>query len=146
MRKLLVPLGLLAAFASAGAQSGSSQYVKTGLEFPARGAPRRPFKLTVTFDIQEGYHIQAHNAKDPYIPTKVQVVAPKGFRVGAPGFPAAHRVTMMGETLNVFEGSIRVPVTITPPATAKGTQRISVKLRYQVCNDKSCLPPSDTTL
>ncbi|HXG25113.1 MAG TPA: protein-disulfide reductase DsbD domain-containing protein [Chthonomonadales bacterium] len=108
--------------------------------------PGKTFTLIVTLDIQSGYHIQANNAKDPYIPTRVELTAPRGFKVGTPVFPRSKKAEVAGELLDVFEGQIAVRIPITPPASAKGRYSLPVKVRYQACNDRSCFPPTDTSV
>src|SRR5438067_1490127 len=44
--------------------------------------------LAVILDIRTPYHIQAHDAKEPFIPTKVEIVsAPEELRSSTPVFP-----------------------------------------------------------
>jgi len=130
---------------AARAQFGGGEYVRASTTVPAQAAPGKPFNLTVRLDIQSGYHIQANNARDPYIPTKVEVAAPRGFEIGAPVFPASITATVAGETIPVYEGQIDITVPITPPENARGQQTFTVKVRYQACNAQSCFPPTDTT-
>lgn len=130
----------------AAAQLGSRQFVKASVLPPAKVVPGRSFTLTVRLTIEPGYHIQANDAKDPYIPTRVQVTVPKGYKVGKPVFPRSISITMASEEMAVFEGTVEVKVPITPPAQARGKQRLRVKVEYQACTDEACFPPTETSV
>lgn len=140
---LVAMLMALPGFATA--QLGGGNYVKVSLTAPMQTAPGRPFDLIVTLDIRPGYHIQSNAAKAPYIPTRVEVTPPKGFKAGKPVFPASTTATVAGETIPVFEGKIDVKVPITPPKSTKGRPTFRVKVSYQACNESSCFPPAEVT-
>ena len=127
------------------AMPSAEKRAKAAITGPDKAAAGKPFDLVVSIEVQPGYHIQANNAKDPYIPTKVTVTAPEGFKVGAPVFPESKLIESFGEKLLVFEGKISLKIPITPPAAAKGSQELGVKINYQACNDTACDPPADTT-
>src|SRR5947207_589369 len=80
------------------------QRIKASAAGPAQAAAGKPFDLLVTVEVQQGYHIQANTAKDPYIPTTISVTAPAGFKTGSPTFPAAKMEEFFGEKLKVFDG------------------------------------------
>src|SRR2546428_6207981 len=92
------------------------QRIKASAAGPAQAAAGKPFDLVVTVEVQQGYHIQANTAKDPYIPTSISVTAPTGFKTGSPVFPAAKVEEFFGEKLKVFDGKITVKVPIIPAA------------------------------
>lgn len=148
-RQLIKSLGAIFTFilapCIAHAQFSGMGYVTVSAA-SVQGQPGKTFTLVVTLDIQSGYHIQANNAKDPYIPTRVEITAPRGFKVGTPVFPKSKKAEVAGEQLDVFEGKIAVHVPITPPALAKGRYSLPVKVRYQACNDRSCFPPMNTSV
>lgn len=148
-RQLIKPLAAIFTFmlspCIAHAQFGGMKYV-TASAASVQAQPGKPFTLVVTLDIQTGYHIQANDAKDPYIPTRVEVTAPKGFKVGTPVFPKSKKAEVAGDTIDVFEGKVAVRIPITPPATSKGRYSLPVKVSYQACDDKACFPPTDTSV
>jgi hypothetical protein len=53
---------------------------------------------------------------------------------------------MASEEIAVFEGTVEVKVPITPPARARGKQRLRVTVGYQACTDEACFPPTETTV
>ena len=139
-------LSLLPIADSAGAQFGGDVNVlKASISGPASASAGKKFNLQLLLDIEKGYHIQSDKPKEPYLPTKVKVTAPSGFTVGTPVFPSSKSLEFAGETLSVFEGKVTVEVPITPSSKASGKQKFTVKVDYQACDDKACLPPADTT-
>ncbi|MGC8668036.1 MAG: cytochrome c biogenesis protein CcdA [Chthonomonadales bacterium] len=132
----------LAAGPWAGAQIGGGRYLSPSAEVQGPVKPGAPFTLVVRLNIAEGYHIQAANAKEPYIPTKVDVTAPPEFRIGAPVYPAPAQAEVAGERIPVFEGQAPVRIAVTPPKDARGRVRLKVAIRYQACNAQSCFPPA----
>lgn len=140
--RIVVPLLWLAAASCAAAQPGAGDYISPSAEVQRPARPGLPFVLEVRLNIARGYHIQAANARDPYIPTKVQVAAPKGFRVAPPQYPAPVQTEVAGERIQVLEGLAPVRIPVTPPAGARGKYRLKVAVHYQACNDQSCFPPA----
>ncbi len=130
---------------SAAALAGVEQRAKPTVTGPEKASAGKQFDLFVSIEIEPGYHIQANDAKDPYIPTKIEVTAPAGYKVGAPVFPASKVISSAGEKLAVFDSKISVKIPVTPPATARGSQEFSVKVKYQACNDQACDPPTSAT-
>jgi DsbC/DsbD-like thiol-disulfide interchange protein len=141
----LLCLIAVATAGSAYALSEFEQRVKASVSGPAQAAAGKAFDLLVSVEVQEGYHIQANNAKEPYIPTSVLVTAPAGYKLGTPSFPESKTGEFFGEKLKVFEGKITVKVPVTPPAGGKGKQEFSVKVGYQACNQSTCDPPNSAT-
>ncbi len=123
---------------------GGGDHLTATTQIP-ESAGSKPFDLIVKLKVKEGFHIQAADTKDPYIPTEVKVTAPAGYKVGAPVFPASTTATVAGETIPVYEGEAEVKVPITPPAGASGKPKFKVQVRYQACDENSCFPPSEVT-
>jgi thiol:disulfide interchange protein DsbD len=148
MKKLHIPTLLIAFLLLtarvAHTQLSGKQYIMVSAA-SVQAQPGKPFHLDVTLDIQAGYHIQANNARAPYIPTRVQVTAPKGFKVAHPLFPKPKKATVAGDQIDVFEGRIAVRIPITPPTSAKGRYQLLIKVSYQACNDQSCFPPTEAS-
>src|SRR5438552_6023281 len=79
----------------------AGQHISAALTWPQHIPSGKPFSLMLTLEIEKGFHVQANTAKDPNIPTTVQVVAPKGFKVGKPVFPAAKKLQVGKQTEDV---------------------------------------------
>jgi DsbC/DsbD-like thiol-disulfide interchange protein len=128
------------------AGAAASQSPDAVKAFEVTAGPAVPGKITelrISVTLEKGYHVYSAATKDPYIPTKVVVTAPAGYKVGAPKFPVAKTVTIGSEKLQGYDGTFVITVPVTVPAKAAGKQTLGVKLHYQACNDTACLPPSD---
>lgn len=90
--------------------------------------------------IADGWHVNAHRPKAPFlIPTVLTLSAPEGTELGDVEYPEPIEKTMSfsDESLLLYEGAIvlRAPIRAGPAAGVTG------RLRYQACNDTTCLPP-----
>ncbi len=97
--------------------------------------------------IEEGWHINAHRPAQSYlIPTALRVtLLPPGIVAGEVRYPqpVERRLAFAGgETLLVYEGAVLLETDVTVPADYPGRRiRIEAVLRYQACNDATCLKP-----
>jgi len=104
--------------------------------------------LTIVFDVQSGYHINAHKLTDDnFIPTVVTPKAAAGVSYGAPVYPASHVVKMEGVgDIQVYTGHVTVKVPYTVAKSAKpGKISLGADISYQGCNATSCYPPVKAT-
>jgi hypothetical protein len=127
---------LLAIPADAQTVSGSIGDGTVGKGKAARGS--------VVLSIPGGLHVNSNRPASQYaIPTTVRLTA-QGARVKGPTFPrGANRKFQFSEsTINVYEGTVRFPFTVTVPAGFRGdTVRVRAVVRYQACTDEVCYPP-----
>ena len=127
---------LLAIAADAQTVSGSIGDGTVGKGKAARGS--------VVLSIPSGLHVNSNRPASQYaIPTTVRLTA-QGARVNGPTFPrGANRKFQFSEsTINVYEGTVRFPFTVTVPAGFRGdTVRVRAVVRYQACTDEVCYPP-----
>jgi len=104
------------------------------------------FQLAVVLKIRPGFHINARKPSAEYlIPTDLHANLPAGFKsVGEICYPKGELKTFaFSKTpLNVYQDKVvlRVPLAAQSDAPL-GAQHIPLKLRYQACNNKECLPP-----
>ncbi len=94
--------------------------------------------------IRPGYHINSNQPREEYlIPTAVTWQAPALDLVGVE-FPEAEivRYSFSDEPLSVFSGEIVITTIFRVPEKAPKISEIRGSLRYQACNDKSCLAPT----
>ena len=109
----------------------------------ARG---KQLEVAVVMKIKEGFHVNARETTFDYlIPTDLKVDAPAGFQAGAVKYPKGtlHKFNFAkDQALNVYADTVTLlmPVTIESGAPL-GEQHLSLKLRYQACNNEVCLPP-----
>jgi hypothetical protein len=98
--------------------------------------------VTLHFRIASGLHINSHTPKDEYlIPTTFSV--PDGAEVRLEGaiYPAGADLTLPSDPqarLSVYTGDFTIEIHMV--ATA-GNHLVEAKLRYQACDDRSCMPP-----
>ena len=99
---------------------------------------------TVVLSIPGGIHVNSNRPGNKYqIPTNVRLSA-QGARVSGPTYPRGiNRKFQFSETtINVYEGTVRFPFTVTVPAGFRGnTVRVRAVVRYQACTDEVCYPP-----
>ncbi len=102
--------------------------------------------LEVIAEIDRGWHVQAHQPSEKFlIPTELTVEAPPGIRLDPPRYPrpdTAEFAFASGKRLLVYEGKLGISTALYVPADWAGREaRVAARLRYQACNDESCLPP-----
>lgn len=95
-------------------------------------------------NIPDGLHVNTNRPNSPYaIPTTARLSG-RGLKISGPFFPKgkSRRFEFSKDTINVYEGTVRLPFTVTVPANFRGNS-ISVRavVRYQACTDEVCYPP-----
>jgi len=125
-------------------------------------APGGTLRVALVCTLSAGWHMNAHKPLDEFlIPTELQFKAEENIPLNPPskgdlrsaplivksvGYPEAKQVTLSFSptALAVYEGRFILGVEIAVAAdAAPGTQALHGTLRYQACNDKSCMPPVD---
>ncbi len=101
-------------------------------------------KGAIVLSIPGGLHVNSSRPASEYaIPTTVRLSG-AGVRISGPTFPrGVNRKFQFSEnTINVYEGTVRFPFTVTVPTGFKGdTVRLRAVVRYQACTDEVCYPP-----
>jgi suppressor for copper-sensitivity B len=147
---LALAVALLAAVGAARAQDddGRSRREKAKLvELVAErsaAAPGTTLRLAAVAEVEPGWHVQAAVPTYDYlIPTALEIVAPAGWPAATVAYPAPHlyRFAFAEEELAVYEGRLILIAEQPVPAAAAGGAVFVARLRYQACDDKSCLPP-----
>jgi hypothetical protein len=105
----------------------------------------RAFEVAVIAEIRSGYHINANKPADDFlIPTTLTAQLPNGLREVETLYPS-HRslkFSFSQTPLLVYTG--RAPIFLrleTGSDAPLGAMTIPLVLRYQACNDTTCLPP-----
>ena len=146
--KLSVPI-LLIVFCFLAATSAEAQTVTGSLGDGTidRGDSSRG---KVVLSIPGGLHVNSSRPASEYaIPTVVTVRGPRGVRISGVTYPRGkNRKFQFSENLiNVYEGRVSFPFTVTVPANFRGTTiRINVAVRYQACTEEVCYPPRTKNL
>jgi uncharacterized protein YcnI len=106
----------------------------------------KSFEIAVVAEIAKGFHMNSHKPTDPYlIPTTLTPVLPVGFEVTNTTYPDGHQEKFSfspNKPLNVYTGKVILRLKLTAhPDAALGPTTIPITLRYQACNDTTCLQP-----
>lgn len=126
-------------FASAGHAQEVSGSISGGTVQKGKSA-----RGTVVLSIPSGLHVNSNRPGNRYqIPTTVRLSS-AGARVVGPTYPrGVNRKFQFSDTvINVYEGTVRFPFTVTVPAGFRGnTVSVRAVVRYQACTDEVCYPP-----
>ncbi|WP_182864705.1 DUF255 domain-containing protein [Rhodopirellula sp. JC639] len=113
-------------------------------------SPGEQLTVTVTLDIDDGWHLYAANPEAEFlIPTTVSVAGDPEITAGevvAPK-PDSKVDPILKQKLNTYAGKVefKVPVTINQAATL-GESTLKVVVDWQACDDARCLKPAKTTI
>jgi len=105
----------------------------------------KSFEIAVVADIRNGYHINANKPADEFlIPTTLTAQLPAGLKQVETVYPVQQslKFSFSQTPLMVYTG--RAPIFLRLEAgndAPLGAMSIPVVLRYQACNDSTCLPP-----
>jgi uncharacterized protein YcnI len=106
----------------------------------------KPFEIAVVVEIVKGFHMNSHKPTDPYlIPTTLTPQPPAGFDVADTIYPDGHQEKFSfspNKPLDVYTGKVVLRLKLTAhPDAVLGATTIPITLRYQACNDTTCLQP-----
>ena len=96
--------------------------------------------------IAAGWHINANPAGQAnLIPTTLEVDTDTPVEIVDVAYPKGRsaRFEFSDESLNVYEGNLTIPLTLTlkPNPTPQKNTQVTLKLTYQPCNETECLFP-----
>jgi thiol:disulfide interchange protein DsbD len=106
----------------------------------------KEFQIAVVIEIARGYHMNSHHPSDAYlIPTTLTPQVPAGFQLVDTIYPDGHAQKFSfspDKPLDVYSGGVTVKLKLLAQTSAPlGSITIPMTLRYQACNDSTCLPP-----
>src|ERR1700678_2330692 len=125
----------------------ASSVVKPQLFASLDPVPRgREFQVALVIEIARGYHMNSHHPSDAYlIPTTLTPQLPAGFKLLDTQYPDGHGEKFSfspDKPLDVYSGSVTIKLRLLAETSAAlGPTAIPMTLRYQACNDSTCLPP-----
>ena len=104
------------------------------------------FQVGVVAEIARGFHMNSHQPSDKYlIPTTLTPQLPAGFRLVDTIYPAGHQEKFSfspNKPLDVYTEKVTLRLRLAVEKDAPlGAVAIPITLRYQACNDTTCLPP-----
>jgi thiol:disulfide interchange protein DsbD len=101
-------------------------------------------EFNVELDIHKPYHINANRPLEDYlIPTLLELQPVPGFEITAIRYPVAEvkQLPFSDTPMAVYEGVVHVLVQVKPTAALEQTNAVlQGTVRYQACNDSTCLP------
>jgi uncharacterized protein len=106
----------------------------------------KEFQAAVVVEIAKGFHMNSHKPSDAYlIATTITPQLPPGFQLLDTMYPAGQLEKFSfspNKPLDVYTGKVTLRLRIAAAADAPlGPTTIPVTLRYQACNDTTCLQP-----
>ncbi|MDJ0387589.1 protein-disulfide reductase DsbD family protein [Roseomonas sp. E05] len=104
-------------------------------------APGQPFRLGLRQVLAPGWHTYWRNPGDAGAPPEISFTAPEGTRTTGFDWPAPQRIPF-GPLVNYgYEGSVLLPLTVTPPASLKPGEvfTLEAEANWLVC-EQVCVP------
>ena len=157
VRGTLLLIAVCATFAAAGSalrapQDGGnlpspSAVVQPHVYVSLDPVPReREFEVAVQAEIARGFHVNSHTPSEMYlIPTTLTPNLPAGIQPAGTIYPPGQLEKFPfspDKPLSVYTGSVTMRLKLSADAHAPlGPTTIRMTLRYQACNNTTCLPP-----
>ena len=106
----------------------------------------KEFQVAVVVEIARGFHMNSHKPTDAYlIPTTLTPLVPAGLQLLDTIYPAGQLEKFSfspNKPLDVYTGKVTLRLRLAVAADAPlGAATIPLTLRYQACNDTTCLQP-----
>jgi uncharacterized protein YcnI len=106
----------------------------------------KSFEIAVVVEIAKGFHMNSHKPSDAYlIATTLTAQPPTGFEITDTIYPEGRQEKFSfspNKPLNVYTGKVVLRIKLTAHRDATmGPMTIPITLRYQACNDTTCLQP-----
>lgn len=107
----------------------------------------KEFQIAIVVEIATGFHMNSHKPSDQYlIPTTLTAQLPSGFQLLDTIYPDGRLEKFSfspNKPLDVYTGTVTLRLRLTATTDAgMGAATIPVTLRYQACNDTTCLQPA----
>jgi len=103
--------------------------------------------VTVELSIRSPYHINSNQPLEEYlIPTSLNLEPVSGLEIQDILFPVAaiKKLEVSDSPMALFEGTVNIEVQVVPAASLAGRDVVlQGTVRYQACDDTTCLPPAD---
>lgn len=141
----LALLSLVGPSASASLESAAvkSAHVTARLVAPSEGIRAgEPFTVLLRLEMDEGWHTYTDPPGDAGLPTRIEWELPAGFTASQIQWPEAHDFNLGPLKTRGYEGTVDLPVTITPPdhLTADSVSLLA-KVSWLAC-EIECIPGS----
>ncbi|WP_169980933.1 thioredoxin domain-containing protein [Tautonia rosea] len=112
--------------------------------------PGTPFEIRVTLSIDTKYHLNANPAGAPnLVPTLITLPDDSPAELLDVSYPPGAPLTLAGQDapISVYSGTVTSVVRLSIPESQKADPLgLTLSIRYQACDDRSCLAPASITL
>jgi DsbC/DsbD-like thiol-disulfide interchange protein len=98
----------------------------------------------VTMSIPAGLHVNSNRPSSQYAIATTVKISTSGATTSAVTYPrgANRKFDFSEDSINVYEGRVRFPFSLTVPKTFSGNVvRLRATVRYQACTNEVCYPP-----
>lgn len=99
---------------------------------------------SIVLSIPGGLHVNSSRPSSEYAIATVVKVSGTGVRVSGVTYPKGtnRKFSFSEDTINVYEGRVSFPFSVTVPAAFKGKSiKLTASVRYQACTNEVCYPP-----
>ena len=98
-------------------------------------------------ELTKGWHINSYEPQPNLLPTQL-VGDAKLVTVERVEFPPEKevRLAFSDEPLRVYDGTVTVNVSVKAKEKVQGEDKLTLRFRYQACNDRRCLAPAEKEL
>ncbi|MFH1301904.1 MAG: DUF255 domain-containing protein [Planctomycetota bacterium] len=107
-------------------------------------------QVAIVLTIEEGWHINTNpSSPDFLVPTTFTVKSMQNIKLTNVKYPGGHAFNVEGfdQPLQVYEKQAIVRGTLEIPADAAGKEeQLELNVKYQACNDKTCIRPTTVSL
>ena len=103
----------------------------------------------VVLNIPGGLHVNSNRPSDRFLVATSVRLSARGATVGRVSYPRGHnrRFQFSQKLLNVYEGRVAFPFTVSVPAGFRGDiLRLNATVRYQACTDEVCYDPTSKSV
>ncbi|MBE6413432.1 MAG: hypothetical protein E7035_02625 [Verrucomicrobiaceae bacterium] len=112
-------------------------------DFPEQINAGQNFTITARFEIPQGLHIYPQKTEIG-MPTKIEVLAPKGIILKSIEFPPTSKFTFMGMTADGYSESFNAKLIFsTTQSLQQEKQKIQIKASWLACSN-TCIPEEKT--
>ncbi|MEQ1823149.1 MAG: protein-disulfide reductase DsbD N-terminal domain-containing protein [Fimbriimonadaceae bacterium] len=109
------------------------------LQLPPKVTVGKSFTATLVVTFPNGWHGYQNPPTNKFL-NAVTVRSAQGAKFGKASYPKGVMKTVAGEKIAIYEGVVKIPVTLT--VSKPGAQNIKLDVLYQQCNDSTCMPPA----
>jgi len=98
----------------------------------------------VTMSIPSGLHVNSNRPSSQYAIATTVKISSSGATTSSVTYPrgANRKFDFSEDSINVYEGTVRFPFSLTVPKTFSGSVvRLRATVRYQACTNEVCYPP-----